>query len=79
MSSKGRSKGRKKDSQLIIRINRLERDAFVSLCEDEDTSGAREIRRFIRSYLEEHEVDLSTIEAEAETEAELAPDEPATE
>ena len=60
MSAKGRSKGRKKDSQLIIRVNRTERDAFVSLCEELDTSAAREIRRFLRSYLEEHDVTLDS-------------------
>ena len=59
MATSGRSKGRKKDSQLIIRINRLERDAFVDLCEDLDTSAAREVRRFIRNYLEEHDVTIS--------------------
>ena len=43
-----------KDSQLVIRINQSERDRFVSLCDDLDTSAAREIRRFIRSFLAEH-------------------------
>ncbi len=42
----------KKDSQLIIRINRKDRDRFVARCEDHDTSAAREIRRFIRDYLD---------------------------
>ena len=44
----------KKDSQLIIRINGEERDRFVSLCDELDTSAAREIRRFIRDFLREH-------------------------
>ena len=53
-------KAGKKDSQLIIRINSTERDEFVALCEELDTSAAREIRRFIRSFLEEHnEPDLA--------------------
>ncbi|GLS26222.1 hypothetical protein [Marinibactrum halimedae] len=47
-------KKNKKNSQLIIRINDVERDAFVQRCEDLDTSAAREIRRFIRNFLEEH-------------------------
>ena len=42
-----------KDSQLVIRIKQSERDAFVSLCKDQDTSAAREIRRFIRRFLAE--------------------------
>ena len=50
-------KAGKKDSQLIIRINGEERDRFVSLCDELDTSAAREVRRFIRSFLKEHEQD----------------------
>jgi hypothetical protein len=48
----GKKQG-KKDSQLIIRINAKERDDFVALCEELDTSAAREIRRFIRSFHKE--------------------------
>ncbi len=44
----------KKDSQLVIRIKQTERDRFVQLCEELDTSAAREIRRFIRGFLEEY-------------------------
>ncbi|MBD8512132.1 hypothetical protein IFO68_05460 [Photobacterium sp. CAU 1568] len=44
----------KKDSQLIIRINGEERDAFVVLCEEMDTSAAREVRRFIRQFVKEN-------------------------
>ena len=47
-------KKNKKDSQLIIRINGDERDQFVALCDELDTSAAREIRRFIREFLQEH-------------------------
>jgi len=43
----------KKDAQLIVRINKVERDAFVELCEEVDTSAAREVRRFIRGFLAE--------------------------
>lgn len=52
----GRQKVRKlrKDSQLIIRINGDMRDAFVTLCDEQDTTAAREIRRFITDYLERH-------------------------
>jgi hypothetical protein len=44
----------KKDSQLVLRLDREERDAFVDLCKDMDTSAAREIRRFIRGFMEEN-------------------------
>lgn len=55
MTEKRRAKPGKKDSQLVIRINSLERDNFVSLCDELDTSAAREIRKFIRQYLHDHD------------------------
>ncbi|PHQ72188.1 MAG: hypothetical protein COB93_01290 [Sneathiella sp.] len=52
MASEKKSKKKtRKDSQLIIRINVAERDNFVALCDEMDTSAAREIRRFIRGFL----------------------------
>ncbi|MEL6476240.1 MAG: hypothetical protein AAFR17_02860 [Pseudomonadota bacterium] len=54
MTEAKKSKKTGKDSQLVIRINKSERDRFVSLCDDLDTSAAREIRRFIRGFLDEH-------------------------
>jgi len=45
---------KKKDSQLIVRINEAERNEFVTLCEELDTSAAREVRRFIRQFVAEH-------------------------
>ena len=48
---------KKKDSQLIIRINGDERDRFVERCNELDTSAAREIRRFIRQFLAEQKND----------------------
>lgn len=47
---------KKKDSQLIIRINGVDRDQFVSQCSEMDTSAAREIRKFIRSFMDENKV-----------------------
>ncbi|MEP3045953.1 MAG: hypothetical protein ABJL55_13325 [Roseibium sp.] len=46
-----KTKKSKKDSQLVIRINSVERDQFVDLCDELDTSAAREIRGFIREFL----------------------------
>ncbi|MDB1126265.1 hypothetical protein [Vibrio algarum] len=54
MTSKNKKESNKKDSQLIIRINGEQRDKFVSMCEDMDTSAAREIRRFIKEFLAEN-------------------------
>ncbi|MEL7542542.1 MAG: hypothetical protein AAGJ70_02075 [Pseudomonadota bacterium] len=52
---KPRKKKLKKDSQLIVRINGDERARFIAACEDDDSTAAREIRRFIRDYLGERE------------------------
>nr|WP_320049670.1 hypothetical protein [uncultured Desulfuromonas sp.] len=52
-SEKKRKK--KKDSQLLIRINSEERDHFMALCDELDTSAAREIRRFIKTFIKQHE------------------------
>lgn len=47
--------GKKKDSQLLIRVNSDERDRFIDICEELDTSAAREIRRFMRDFIAENE------------------------
>ncbi|MEA3363764.1 MAG: hypothetical protein U9Q61_10920 [Thermodesulfobacteriota bacterium] len=49
-------KSKKKDSQLVIRINGAARDQFVSLCDELDTSAAREIRRFIKDFIKDNVV-----------------------
>ncbi len=54
MSNKQKKPG-KKDSQLLIRINTAERDQFVALCDELDSSAAREIRRFIRRFVGEYQ------------------------
>lgn len=51
---KKRQRKSKKDSQLVIRINKEERDSFVELCDELDTSAAREIRRFIKGFILNH-------------------------
>lgn len=55
MNDKSEKKSNQKNSQLIIRIKKEERDAFVELCDDLDTSAAREIRHFIRGFLKKHQ------------------------
>lgn len=52
MASK--QKKNKKDSQLIVRIDKEDRKTFIDLCEELDTSAAREVRRFIREFVEQH-------------------------
>jgi hypothetical protein len=53
-SKKKPAKENSKDSQLIIRISASDRVRFISVCNSLDTSAAREIRRFIRDFLNEH-------------------------
>ena len=53
----GKKKAKAKNSQLVIRINKEDRDQFVALCDELDTSAAREIRRFIRTFVEYHKGD----------------------
>ncbi len=52
--SKKDRKTSKKDSQLVLRLDKAERDAFVDLCKSLDTSAAREIRAFIRKFMKEN-------------------------
>lgn len=51
VSKKDQKASRKKNSQLVLRLDKDERDAFVDLCKDLDTSAAREIRGFIRDFM----------------------------
>lgn len=51
--AKGKKKDKTKASQLVIRVERDERDAFVELCSKLDTTAAREIRRFMREFVAE--------------------------
>lgn len=54
VAKKDDKKGNKKDSQLVLRLDKEERDAFVELCKDLDTSAAREIRGFIRRFMKDN-------------------------
>ena len=55
MPDEKRAKKNKKDSQLVIRLNRELRDRFVELCEELDTSAARELRGFMKDFVRKHE------------------------
>ena len=54
MTKKDVKTSKKKNSQLVLRLDKADRDTFVDLCKELDTSAAREIRRFIRTFLKEH-------------------------
>lgn len=47
-------KPNKKDSQLLIRISTAEREQFMQLCEQLDTTAGREIRQLIRGFVKKH-------------------------
>ncbi|SLN50327.1 hypothetical protein [Roseisalinus antarcticus] len=55
MPKKDDKKSGKKDSQLILRLDKDERDAFIRLCKELDSSAAREIRLFIRRFLKDRD------------------------
>ena len=54
LNKKTSKKSYKKNSQLVLRLDKEERDAFVERCKELDTSAAREIRGFIRKFLKEN-------------------------
>ncbi|MDJ0749345.1 MAG: hypothetical protein QNJ11_07660 [Woeseiaceae bacterium] len=46
---------KKKNAQLVLRLNRELRERFVEACQELDTSAAREVRRFIKKFLKQYE------------------------
>lgn len=46
---------KKKDAQLVLRLQKDVRNRFIDACEDLDTTAAREVRRFIKSFLKRYE------------------------
>lgn len=54
VTKKSEKKAGNKDAQLILRLDKAERDAFVALCKEMDTTAAREIRHFIRKFMKKN-------------------------
>ena len=46
---------KKKDAQLVLRLQKDTRDRFVDACQDMDTTAAREVRRFIKRFLKRYD------------------------
>jgi hypothetical protein len=44
----------KKDAQFVLRIDRETRDAFTEICNELDTSAAREVRRFMKKFIKRY-------------------------
>lgn len=53
-TKKRREKVNKKDCQLVVRIKREMRDDFISLCEEMDTTAAREVRKFVNGFIKKN-------------------------
>ncbi len=48
---KSSTKDKEKCGQLVIRVDKSDRAAFIAHCEKMDTTAAREIRRFMREFI----------------------------
>jgi hypothetical protein len=46
---------KKKDAQLVLRLDKEMRDQFIEACKDLDTSAAREVRKYIKKFLKRYE------------------------
>ena len=55
MASEKPEKKKKKDAQLVLRLDRDMRDRFKDACDDLATSAAREVRRFIKRFLKRYD------------------------
>lgn len=50
-----KKKKAKKDAQFVLRLDREMRDRFIDICQELDTSAAREIRRFIKQFIRKYD------------------------
>jgi len=46
---------KEKNDQLLVKINKEDKKKFIKLCERDDTSASREIRKFVERYIHENE------------------------
>ena len=46
---------KEKNGQLLIKINKDDKKKFIDLCERDDTTASRELRKFIEDYIRHHE------------------------
>lgn len=49
---KKQKSNKEEDAKLVVRIEAGLRDAFIEACQEIDTTASREVRRFIRDFLE---------------------------
>ena len=50
--NKSEKSGKDEEAKLVVRIEAELRDAFIDACQERDTTASREVRRFIRDFLE---------------------------
>lgn len=50
-----KNKKDKKEAQFVLRLDRDMRDQFVDACQDLDTTAAREVRRFIKQFINQYQ------------------------
>ncbi|WP_405232015.1 hypothetical protein [Lentisalinibacter salinarum] len=55
VAKKEKDKKKKKDAQLVLRLDSELRDRFLDACQELDTSAAREVRRFIKRFLKRYD------------------------
>ncbi len=55
VAEKPKKPRKRKDAQLVLRLNSDLRDRFIEACQDLDTTAAREVRRFIKRFLKRYE------------------------
>ena len=46
---------KKKDAQLVVRMNKQLRDRFMEVCDEIDTTAAHEVRRFVKRFIKRYE------------------------
>ena len=46
---------KEKNDQLLIKINKDVKKKFINICESQDTSASREVRKFIENFIENYQ------------------------
>ena len=46
---------KEKNDQLLVKINKDDKKKFIRLCEADDTTASREVRKFIENFIEKSE------------------------
>lgn len=51
----------KKDDNLLVKINKEDKKEFIALCKELDTSASREVRHFIKNFIQENQKQISRV------------------